>query len=384
MKKLAIIGASYFQEPLIRKAKLMGLETYVFAWAAGDVGETIADHFYPISIVEKEEILNKCREIGIDGICTIASDLAAITVNYVASEMGLVGNSMECTHISTNKHAMREVFEVNGDPSPKSFQVTCTGDLAGKEYRYPVIVKPVDRSGSRGITKLDAPDGLEDAIERAKEQGFQKCALVEEFVTGQEYSVECISVCGQHHFLALTKKYTTGAPGFIETAHVQPALVEEALLEKIKAVTFHALDSLKIKNGASHTELKISEDGTIKLIEIGGRMGGDFIGSDLVELSTGIDFVKAVIQIAMGESPELNITQEHVAAVRFVFSQEDLAVLKKLESEHLEYLLRKDVAQNCDGEVTDSSTRFGYFLFRAETYQELERYLPEKKDGKLC
>ena len=81
MKKLAIIGASYLQEPLIEKAKSMGIETHVFAWAAGDVGEKSADYFYPISIVEKDEILKRCREIGIDGICTIASDLAVITVN---------------------------------------------------------------------------------------------------------------------------------------------------------------------------------------------------------------------------------------------------------------------------------------------------------------
>ena len=70
MKKLAIIGASYLQEPLIEKAKGMGLETHVFAWQTGDIGEHSADYFYPISIVEKDKILEKCREIGIDGICT--------------------------------------------------------------------------------------------------------------------------------------------------------------------------------------------------------------------------------------------------------------------------------------------------------------------------
>ena len=92
-KKLAIIGAALFQEPAILKAKAMGLETHVFAWEAGDPGEKMADFFYPISIREKEEILEKCREIGIDGIISIASDLAMVTVNYVAENMGLTGNS---------------------------------------------------------------------------------------------------------------------------------------------------------------------------------------------------------------------------------------------------------------------------------------------------
>ena len=380
MKKIAIIGASYLQEPLIRKAKDMGLETHVFAWATGDVGEMIADRFYPISIVEKEEILRVCREIGVDGVCTIASDLAAITVNYVADGMDLPGNSMDCVHISTNKHAMRRTFEANGDPSPKSFQVETAADLVGKVLSYPVIVKPVDRSGSRGITKLGSPVGLQDAITYAKAQGFQKYALVEEFATGQEYSVECISWQGEHHFLAMTRKYTTGAPHFIETGHLQPAPVSESMLERVKAVTFHALDSLKIENGASHTELKIAEDDSIVLIEIGGRMGGDFIGSDLVELSTGVDFVEAVIRIAMGEKPELHQGMQRAAAVRFVFGQEDLAALESLQKEHPEYLRKQDVPDECCGEVTDSSSRFGYFLFSAENYQELEKYLPKKVD----
>ena len=91
----------------------MGLETHVFAWKSGDIGEKTADYFYPISIVEKKKILDKCLEIGIDGICSIASDLASITVNYVAMEMGLVGNSLVCTEKSTNKHKMREAFEKN-------------------------------------------------------------------------------------------------------------------------------------------------------------------------------------------------------------------------------------------------------------------------------
>ena len=110
-RDLAIIGASYLQLPLIEKAKEMGYRTHVFAWAAGDVGETAADYFYPVSIVEKDEILEKCRRIGICGICSIASDLAMTTVNYVAERLGLPGNSVSATAKSTNKYLMRKAFE---------------------------------------------------------------------------------------------------------------------------------------------------------------------------------------------------------------------------------------------------------------------------------
>lgn len=382
MKKLAIIGASYLQNPLILKAKAMGLETHVFAWAAGDVGEATADHFYPISIVEKEQILEQCRRIGIDGVCTIASDLAAITVNYVANGLGLCGNTMECTEKSTNKHAMRLAFEAGGDPSPKSILVHSAEELKAAALEYPVIVKPVDRSGSRGITKVECSEGLADAIENAKGQGFEKAALVEEFAAGQEYSVECISHQGQHHFLAMTKKFTTGAPGFVETGHIQPAPVQPEQLAAVKQVVFHALDTLGIRNSASHSELKISPARTIRLIEIGGRMGGDFIGSSLVERSTGVDFLRAVIQVALGQAPDL--TPQHpgeAAAVRFVFGQADVDVLEALRAQHPEYLLEADVQPVHEGKVTDSAGRFGYYLMHAARAEQLAPYLPKQEDA---
>lgn len=379
MKKLAIIGASYLQLPLIEKAKAMGIETHVFAWAANDVGERVADHFYPISIVEKEQILDKCREIGVDGICSISSDLAMVTVNYVAEQMKLTGNSAACTLRSTNKHQMRLAFEQNGDPSPKSLLVESVEDLRDVTLHYPVIVKPTDRSGSRGITKLSDPADLEKAIIHAQEQGFEKKALVEEFAEGQEYSVEYISWQGEHHFLALTHKYTTGAPNFIETGHLQPAPVSEELLTRVKKVVSHALDSLGIRYGASHSEVKIDANGRIALIEIGGRMGGDFIGSDLVELSTGVDFVRAVIETALGIKPVLSFGVPCAAAVRFVFSQEDIAVLNHIKQEHPELLVREDVHATFDHAVTDSAARFGYYLLQSSDAELLRRYMPENK-----
>ena len=377
MKKIAIIGASYLQAPLIEKAKQLGLETHVFAWAANDVGEKIADYFYPISIVEKEEILSKCVEIGVDGVCTIASDLAVITANYVADKMGLIGNSLDCTRKSTNKHEMRNCFEMNGDPSPKSIRVSSVDDLKEIELSYPVIVKPLDRSGSRGITKLESADGLEEAIKVAKEQGFEDAALVEEFVEGQEYSVEYISFKGKHQFLALTYKYTTGAPHFIETGHLEPAPIDEDKLSEIKCVTEHALDSLGIKYGASHTEIKINKDGIIKIIEIGGRMGGDFIGSTLVKLSTGVDFVEQVIRVSLGEEPNIIIEQGDYAGVRFIFDKTDVDAFNRLKEERSDLLIDYEINEITENKVTDSASRFGYFIVCANSLEEVQTYLPK-------
>ena len=379
MQKLGIIGASYLQLPLIRKAKAMGLETHVFAWAAGDVGEGEADYFYPISIVERERILEECRRIGIDGICSIASDLAMLTVNYVAQQMGLTSNSMAATEVSTNKSLMRQRFAQMGDPSPRSVRVTPETKLDAIDLAYPLIVKPVDRSGSRGVTKITRSDQLAGAVERAMAQGFEKAAVVEEFAEGAEYSVESLSWQGAHTVLAVTRKYTTGAPGFIETGHIEPAGLDAGTLKRVEAVTRHALTSLGLTCGASHTEIKIDRDGAIRLIEIGGRMGGDCIGSALVELSTGIDFVRAVIETALGRAPE-NIEPlfHRAAAVRFILTQDDLNALERVKREAPQ-MLKEYSVQPFDGrQVTDSSTRFGYFLLHADAPETLVRYMPEE------
>ncbi len=379
MKKLAIIGASYLQEPLIIKAKKRGIETHVFAWAAGADGEKMADYFYPISIIEKEQILEKCREIGIDGICTIASDLASITVNYVANEMGLIGNPMRNTQVSTNKHLMRKCFEQNGDPSPKSIQVESVDDLKNVQLTYPVIVKPVDRSGSRGITKLESSNGLAEAIERAKEQGFEKYALVEEFATGREYSVEFISWKGQHKFLTVTQKYTTGAPNFVETGHLEPAQLSPDMVGRVKSVVEHALNSLGVVYGASHSEVKISKDGDIKIIEIGARMGGDNIGSSLVELSTGYDFVNAVIDVALGIEPVYEANEHKNAGIRFVFTKEDLKVMDEVKANNPDIFVESKTREITSDVVLDSGSRFGYFTLASSKIEDILKYLPEEE-----
>lgn len=382
MKNLAIIGASYLQLPLIKKAKEMGYITHVFAWAANDVGEKEADYFYPISIVEKEIILNKCKEIGIEGICSIASDLAMITVNYVSQNMGLISNSLECTKQTTNKYLMRKCFSKlhNGKYSPKSVLVNSTDDINIEGFDFPLIVKPIDRSGSRGITKVYKYGELENAINNAIKESFDKQALIEEYAEGNEYSVECISWNGDHHLLQITQKYTTGSPNYIETGHLEPAILSDDIRKQVQFVIYEALNVLKVEYGASHSEVKIDADGNIKIIEIGARMGGDLIGSNLVKLTTGIDFVEEVVNVAVGKKPNWTIKQEgSVAAVRFIFDKTDFDVLEIIKKENPELIVDYYVDSNIDEKVSDSSNRHGYYLMRSDSIDNIIKYMPEIK-----
>jgi phosphoribosylglycinamide synthetase, ATP-grasp (A) domain len=375
--KIAIIGANEFQNKLIVKAKEMGIETHVFAWEEGAVGKENSDFFYPISIIEKEKILEICKKIKIDGICSIASDLAMHTVNFVANELNLKGNSLECTELTTNKYKMRERLNKFNLPCPKYILINDIEKVNLDDLSFPLIVKPTDRSGSRGIYKVNNKSELEPAIKLALEESFSKEILIEEYILGDEYSIESISEKGIHKVLQITKKYTTGAPNFIERGHIEPIEIDDELYKKIEQIILKSLDVLEVSNGASHSEIKILGD-DIKIVEIGARMGGDFIGSNLVKISTGIDYLELVINIALNKENVLtNVDKKNtnkIAVVKFIFNENDKNIISKVNNKNIIELYIKEEFEK----VKDSSTRNGYCLMQFENTEENFKKIEEE------
>lgn len=372
MQKLAIIGASYLQLPLVNKAKEMGLEVHCFAWEEGAVCRDVADFFYPISIIEKDKILKVCRDIGIDGITTIASDTAVVTVNYVASKLGLISNPETYSDITTNKFLMRTCFAENGIPSPKFALVDESDSYNITGFCFPLIVKPTDRSGSRGVEKVLDPVLLESAISRAQNESFEHKAIIEEFITGREISVESISYQGIHYILQITDKVTTGSPYFVELEHHQPSTLDSGVQDRVKEIVTKALTALHVRCGASHSELKITEDNEIKIIEIGARMGGDFIGSDLVYLSTGYDFLKGVIEVALGVFTEPVLTERHCSGVYFLSKETEY--LKKVIQVYDRFpeIVRAEITDSVLRPIECSGDRSGYLI-----YQSGSKFIPQ-------
>ncbi len=364
MKKLAIIGASYLQLPLVRRAKEMGIVTHCFAWEDGAICKEVADFFYPISILEKEQILEICQRVSIDGITTIASDAAVPTVCFVAGKMGLTGNAYEDALVATDKYRMRQRFADYSVNSPRF--VIANENYSVDNFNYPLIVKPTDRSGSRGVKKIEHSDELREAVARAQNESFTHHAIIEEYISGSEVSVESISWEGTHFILAITDKITTEEPYFVELEHHQPSILFADVQQRIKTETLKALSALHINYGASHAEFKITDDGKVFAIEVGARMGGDFIGSHLVKLSTGYDFVEAVIDIALGQFKEPELPQHKSSGVYFLCK----------ETAHLLPIIQNagDYNEIVESEITDnelhaiqcSADRSGYFIYQAE------------------
>lgn len=362
-KKIAILGASYLQKPLVEKAMSLGIETHCFAWDNDQaVCKGIADFFYPISVLDKEIVLSICKQIQIDGITTIATDICMPTISYVAEELDLISNSYTTSIVSTNKAEMRAVFRNNNILSPHSETISGGNFDRYLNLSYPLIVKPTDRSGSRGITKVNDKKDLKKAIEYALIESVEKKAVIEEFIEGDEVSVECISWEGKHYILSITDKVTTNQPYFVEIEHHQPSSLHKNIQKIIEKQTLKALDSLGIKYGASHSEFKITKDGKVFVIEVGARMGGDYIGSHLVELSTGYDFLKGVIDVSLGRFTEPVKTLNKFAGIYFL-SKETTYLQKYFDGDY-SWLIEKNILNNELFYITNSNDRSGFIVYQ--------------------
>lgn len=368
-QKLAIIGASYLQLPLVETANKMGIETHCFAWENGAVCKEICDYFYPISVLDKDAILEICKKVKVDGITTIATDIAMPTISFVAEKMNLISNSFQTSLWATNKALMRERFNLGSVNSPRFLVVNDQEDITVRTLNYPVIVKPVDRSGSRGINKIYSSENLSRAVDLAIEESISKKAIIEEFIEGEEVSVESISWRGEHYILAITDKVTTGEPHFVELEHHQPTGKSKEIQNIIKELALTSLNSLNIEYGAGHTEIKIDKYGNAYVIEVGARMGGDFIGSHLVHLSTGYNFLKGVIEVALNKFTLPKLEQSSCSGV-FFLSKESERISPFFQIKN-KFDFKKEITNEDLKFLKSSNDRSGFLIYSSNKKIEL-------------
>lgn len=356
-KKLAIIGASIGQLPLCEKAKEMGLEVHCFAYQKGAVCKDVADFFYPISIYEMDQIVERCKEIGIDGVVSNASDLTAEVVAYVAEKLQLVGASYKNLIRLKNKYFVRTLTrQIPGLSSLIYYKYN------GKdEAVYPCVVKPCIGSSKSGVSfVLDSSD-FGSAIEYAMTDSHQEI-LVEEYIEGRELSVECISYKGEHDIIQITDKDSSGAPHFVELGHHQPACISNDLRDRIYRVIPAVLMAIGYENGASHIEVKY-RDNELFLVEINLRGGGDMISNKLVYLSSGIDYLRCMIEVALNQySHPLQVAPSAYAGVYFLCKQ--TAYLLPFFDQEEQWMVDKHIDSYDLQESSSNYERNGYLIYQ--------------------
>lgn len=372
MKRLLVVGASILQVPAIIKAKEMGLYVAVVDYDSNAIGIKYADDFYNVSTIDQAGVLKVAKKLKIDGIMTLATDMPMRTIAYVAKEMELPGISMETAIKATDKGEMIKSFKEHNVESPWFYIISNEKEYKNiiDKIKYPCVVKPVDSSGSRGVSFVDNSDDLSKAYIYSKKISKNGNIIIEEFLSGSEVSVEVMTIDGVPHILAITDKLTTGAPHFVEMGHSQPSQISSENINKIKNLAIKAVNAIELKNGPAHVEIMLTNNGP-KMIEIGARMGGDNITTHLVPLSTGIDMVKATIDIALGNIPDIEPKFKKGSAIRYI--KTNPGVIKEILGLNAaraipgikEIYLTKNTGEYV-GEITNSIDRLGYVISQCE------------------
>lgn len=375
-----VLAAGLLQIPVIRRAKEKGF----FVIAVDDdptaPGMSLADKsIVPGGLVNEEKMLEIARKEQIRGVIHPCSEVAMNVMGRINDELHLHGVSRETAVRATNKHLMRKAFEEYGAPSPKSF---CTDNV---EMGYNLflsiegksILKPSRNSGSRGIAEIDPGlsfEAFSPLFERAKAESRDASVMIEQFVEGPEFSVEIIVWNGTVNVLQVTDKKTTEAPYFVELGHSQPSLFPDEVVTSVRDAAIKGVHALRLNDCAAHAEVKY-QDGKPYIMEIGARLGGDFISTELTHLSTGIDMVGAAIDVAMGLEPYLKpMSEPQGVAIRYFTPVP--GVVRVIENQDL--LQRPDVYDaeiyvnpgDAVREVKSSLDRSGHVIVTAPTTQQ--------------
>lgn len=321
MKKVLIIGAGFLQAFVIRKAKQLGYTVLAVDANPNAEGFAYADKHAVINIVDEKACLEYARQENIDGVLTAATDYGVLTAAYIAQEMGLPGLKYQVAQTIKNKYKVRKcLFENQVDDTQQAYEVSADTDLAAlaKQITYPVMVKPCDGSGSRGANRVDSPEDLANACRLAMDNSLTRKAEIESFIFGSEYGAESLVVKGEVHVLGIMKKTMTQPPYYAELGHALPSDLSSETESYVRACVEKAIKALGVNSGSVNMDMLITPEGKVYIVDIGARMGGNLIGSHIIPLGTGIDYMANMIRTAVGDPVDFTPGERSPVATRLL------------------------------------------------------------------
>lgn len=316
MKQLLMLGGGFLQNFVIKKAKELGYFVHVLDANPNAEGFKLADAHAVINIVDEEACLKYARNNNVDGVLTAATDFSVLTMSRIACELGLPGINYESAKVIKNKAAVRKIlFDAHADDTGYSFEIHSQeeAEKIKHEVQYPVMVKPCDGSGSRGASRVDNAEAFVKACEFAMDGSITHRAVAEPFIVGREYGVESFVDNGDIHILGVMQKDMTQPPYYAELGHAIPSGLSEEMENKVKRCVYNALVALEINHGSVNMDLLINEKGDVHIVDIGARMGGNLIGSHIIPIGTGIDYMGNMIKAAVGDATDFSIQKSPVA-----------------------------------------------------------------------
>lgn len=384
MKSFLILGASVYQVPLIKTANRLGLRTIVSSIPGNYPGFDFACKSYHANTIDRDAVLDIAKAEQIDGITTTGTDVAVATIGYVNETLGLSGVSLEAADLTTDKAKMKEAFKAEGVCASEFYRVGTLQEAreAAKSIGYPVVVKCVDSSGSRGINTVNCEDELEHAFNEAMRVTRKDYVLVEEMLTGQEIGVDGIVSNGELVFVAPHLKFTYPNGGTTITAgHSFPFYADGAVLEEIQKQIKLAVKALKIDNCAFNSDLFV-DGNKVAIIEVGGRAGATCI-PELISRAYGFDYYETIINCALGQPIAISDNKVKPCMAKLLMSPVD-GIITDINEEGINSLRKQGTEIALDFNVghpveamINGTTRIGHVIVSAEKEEELDQIMSQ-------
>lgn len=318
MSRLLVIGAGKFQADGIRRAKELGHWVVAADGDAKAPGFAIADAFEVCDVLNVDANISVARKHKIDAVCSFSSDVSMRSVAGVAEALDLPGLSPDAALRATDKGYMREALQAAGIPVP-AFRVL-TGEeglsAAARSIDFPMVVKPTDNAGSRGVQKVDSPMELTPAFRWAKRHSRSGRVICESFMDGTEISVEGFVTGGEMKLLTLSDKVRTPPPFLLDTEVLFPSEHPDSVQDAAVDMARRAAKALGLDACPVHMELLLTPDGP-RVVELAARGAGFHVYSGILPHVTGVDTLGAVISAACGQAPNLRVSKLKGAVLRF-------------------------------------------------------------------
>ena len=393
MKKILLLGGSPQQVVAIKTAKKLGYYTVLCDYLPDNPGQYVADKFYNESTTDVDAVYRIAKEEKVDGILAYASDPAALPAAIVSEKLGLPTTPSESVAILGVKHLFRKFLAENNFACPKHFSFAPDMDVNEinenlKNLHFPIIIKPTDSSGSKGVTKLLNVEKLSEAIKAADGYSRNKILIAEEFI---ERGFP--EVIGGDIFVWDGKIVLYGemsclrdleGKGLIPLGEKKPTGLNSYQTEQVHKELQRIVDVLGVKFGELNIEIILDQEDKVHFLELGPRAGGNMIPLQLSD-AFGVDLVKANVLAAMGEEPELNPMEQSGCYMHYVLHSYEDGIFSDVEyAKEIEPFIYRKVIYKNEGDKVEcfdgAGKALGIVFFHFETYDQMMDFCKRKDE----
>ncbi len=387
-KKLLLLGGSRYILPVIEAAKGLGIYTITCDYLPDNIAHKYSDEYRNVSIIDKDAVLALAKELEIDGIMSFACDPGVVTAAYVAEKMGLPScASYEAVSILQNKGRFRKFLSDNGFTVPVAKKYASADDALGDVglFNWPVIVKPTDSAGSKGVTRVDNPEDLSESINYALSFSHSNEFIIEDFIEKQGFSSDSdsFSVNGELVFCSFSDQRfdESAANPYTPSAYSWPSTMPEDTQKELRQEIQRLFTLLGIKTSVFNIETRLGTNGKAYIMEVSPRGGGNRL-SEMLHLASGTDLITNAVKAAVG-LPTENISGDPVYsgswAELILHSEEDGAFDFVDIAPELKPFVHSEQLWVSEGEeihtFTGANFAVGTLVFKFNTANELQYYM---------